>query len=96
MLPFWLVVAGLLWGVTQWMDWHSAQVTLPRYCREPREALLERVGRVVREARPAREEEATRPYVLAARLVFLIPRRAGESDSAWLDRLKSRLEAQCR
>lgn len=96
MIPLWLAVTAGLYGVTQWMDWYSGHVSLPRYCLEPRQQLLERLERIVTQPRPAQGESSTRPYVITAKLVFLIPRRAGEPDPDYLGRLSDHLETLCR
>jgi hypothetical protein len=47
------------------------------------------------ERRPA-GEESRRNYIVAAKLTFLVPRTADEPLDAYLQRVRRRLEQQCR
>ncbi len=69
------------------------QVSIPRYCGN-QEVTLERVERILTSARPAKTG-ATRPYVVAAKLLFLVPRQPEEAVPAYLDRLKGHLTERC-
>ncbi len=74
--------------------WYAGRISLPRYCEDP-EAAAALVERVLNERRPA-GEGSTRPYVVAAKLVFIVPRRQGETVPAYATRLRARIEASCR
>jgi hypothetical protein len=75
-------------------NWYAGQVSLPRYCDQP-ELVLQRLAAIITENRPA-GEEARRDYIVAAKLEFLVPPTADEPLDAYLQRVRSRLEQQCR
>ncbi|MDH4172622.1 MAG: hypothetical protein OEZ09_06120 [Betaproteobacteria bacterium] len=85
---------ALLVLVSAAADWHSRQVSLPRYCSEP-EVALARL-----EALHSGEDrllaESRRQYMVAAKLEFLVPRASGESAGAYRLRLRDELRKQCR
>jgi hypothetical protein len=87
------VLAALLF-VSFASHWYAGEVSLSRYCEQP-ELALQRLAAVMSENRPA-GEWARRDYVVAAKLEFLLPRTADESPDAYLERVRRRLEQQCR
>ncbi|WP_260292652.1 hypothetical protein [Sedimenticola hydrogenitrophicus] len=88
------VVLLILLGISGAAQWYSRNVTLPRYCEDPA-TVLERVHRLLTEAQPAGEGDR-KPYIIAARLTFLIPRGHDEPLTAYLNRLQRHMEQQCR
>jgi hypothetical protein len=74
-------------------EWYADHVSLPRYCDDP-EAAVARATRVLSEPRPA-AEESRRSYVVAAKLIFLVPRRDGEPVEAYAARLRRQIRARC-
>ncbi|MES9856887.1 MAG: hypothetical protein ABW166_09830 [Sedimenticola sp.] len=89
-----LVVLLILLGISSAAQWYSGNVTLPRYCKEPVE-ILARVRQLLTEKRPAGEGDR-KPYIIAARLTFLIPRESDELLENYMSRLQQHLERQCR
>ena len=89
-----LVVLGILLLVFYASRWYAAQVSLPRYCEQP-ELVLQRLAAINSESRPV-GDQSRRDYIVAAKLEFLVPARAGESVDAYLLRLKAQLEENCR
>ena len=89
-----LVVLAALLLVSFASDWYAGQVSLPRYCQQS-EIVLQRLAAIVSDSRPAGEGER-RDYVAAAKLEFLVPRTADEPPDAYLQRVRRRLEQQCR
>lgn len=89
-----LVVFALLLLISFASHWYAGQVSLPRYCEQP-ELVLQRLAAIMTENRPA-GEEARRDYVVAAKLEFLVPPAADEPLDAYLQRVRRRLERQCR
>lgn len=88
------VAALVLVGVFDAAEWYAEQVSIPRYCESP-DATLERVRETLSQQRPA-SEASTRPYVIAAKLIYLVPRNDGESLEAYLGRLRLRIAESCR
>ena len=73
--------------------WYARDVTLPRYCEDPIQTLSD-LERVLSQSRPA-GDEARRPYILAARLMFLVPRKGDEPLVDYLGRLRSHIAENC-
>jgi len=77
-----------------WVNWYKDQVSLPRYCEDPQGYLL-RLKRVMLEKRPA-GEEARRSYIVAAKLLFLLPQQSEESVADYLTRIQTHIKETCR
>lgn len=75
-------------------QWYANQVTLPRYCEDP-VMTLARVERLLNEREPAGDGDR-KPFIIAARLTFLIPRQPEESVREYLTRLQQHMDQQCR
>ena len=74
--------------------WYASRISMSRYCQQP-EIMLEHLAAVITEERPA-GDGARREYIVAAKLEFLVPRNTDEPLAAYLQRLRKRLEIQCR
>lgn len=57
--------------------------------------VLERVRRLLTETEPAGTGDR-KPYIIAARLTFLIPRASEESLKEYMSRLQRHIDQQCR
>jgi len=88
-----LTITATLLLVPFWSHWYSDHVSLPRYCKNP-ELSLQQLEQVLREKRPA-GDGARKPYIIAAKLLFLIPQDSNESIPAYLSRVREMLRAQC-
>jgi len=86
------VLAALL-AVSAFSQWYARSVSLPRYCDDPSRALTY-LERILSEDRPA-QDGPRRPYIVAAKLLFLVPREADEPQASYLQRVRHHLEAQC-
>ncbi len=89
-----VAVALALLGIFGAAEWYAEQVSMPRYCEDP-DATIERVGQIITAREPA-AGAPTRSYVVAAKLLYLEPRREGEALAAYRLRLHQRLEEVCR
>ena len=88
------VVACVLLGISFWLKWYTGAVSLPRYCDNPAQT-LQHLEKVLTQERPA-DEESRRPYIIAAKLIYLIPQQRNESVQNYLQRLQIRIAEQCR
>ncbi len=89
-----LAIAALtMTGVFRAAEWRADNVLLPRYCDDA-QAAVALVGRILTSPEPA-GFGSTRPYVVAAKLMFLIPRAPGEGTDTYLARLREHIEARC-
>jgi len=84
----------LLLAVSLWIQWYSQAVSLPRYCDDPVGTLV-LLERVLTEARPAGSDKR-RPYLIAAKLIFLLPRESNEELGHYLARVRQHLTEICR
>ena len=92
--PFVVLVALLLVAISLLARQYRGEVALPRYCADPGNA-IELLERVMTEKRPA-GDQPRRPYLVAAKLMFLVPRQADEPVAAYLDRVAVHIGATCR
>jgi len=86
-------VAVVLLLLFRFAAWRADGELLFRYCDRP-EAHLARVERLLTESEPA-GEDARRPYIIAAKLIYLIPQDDGEPNEDYLKRLGQRIRAAC-
>jgi len=99
--PFrlWPLIVGvllMLLGISLANQWYAQNVAMPRYCEDPVQT-LERVRRLLTEKTPADDNfESRRPFIVAAKLLFLVPRTGDEDEAAYLLRIQQHLEQQCR
>ena len=85
----------MLGGISLANQWYASHVAMPRYCNDPQQT-LERVRQLLHEQKPAADDfESRRPYIIAAKLLFLVPRNSGESESAYLQRIGQHLDREC-
>ncbi len=85
---------AVLLAISFWIQWYTQTVSLPRYCDDPAGALA-LLERVLTEERPA-GADARRPYLVAAKLVFLVPRQSDEALGDYLERVHQHLIQTCR
>ncbi len=94
--PFRLIafVLVLLLLISAWLKWYTGAVSMPRYCKNPSDTMVY-LNKVLTKKTPA-ENEARKPYIIAAKLIYLIPQQANESVPDYLSRLRVRISEQCR
>jgi hypothetical protein len=92
--PLIIFVGLALLAISLLSHWYAQEVTLPRYCENP-EQTLQLLQKILTEERPA-GEETRRPYIIAAKLLFLVPRQSDEAIEDYLDRVRYHLREQCR
>lgn len=87
------VVLVIMLAISAAAQWYARSVTLPRYCQDPVQTLT-RVQQLLTERQPAGDGDR-KPYIIAARLTFLIPREGNEPLNQYLDRLQRHIDRQC-
>ena len=93
----WRVVVPVLLislAISAWSSWYGRQVSIPRYCVDTVQT-VHILERVLLEPDPA-GEESRRPYIIAAKLLFLLPRNQDEPVAEYLRRVRAELESRCR
>jgi len=87
-------VLAVFAAISLMANWYARNVSLPRYCDNPQEA-IHYLRKVITDPDPAGEEKR-RPYLIASKLIFLIPQESGESLDEYLERVAIRIERHCR
>jgi len=88
------IVAGVVISISfQFAEWRSSEVLLPGYCYQADEHLAV-LKKIISEKKPA-ENRALRPYIKAARLLYLVPRQGTEPLNTYLDRVRERIKKSC-
>lgn len=93
-VPLILVVLTLSVMISLWANWYSDHVSIPRYCGDEEQTLVY-LQRILRDKEPA-GDEARRPYIVAAKLLFIVPRERAESEPDYLQRVRRFLLQRCR
>ncbi|MCU7918853.1 MAG: hypothetical protein KZQ95_10905 [Candidatus Thiodiazotropha sp. (ex Epidulcina cf. delphinae)] len=89
-----LVILLILLLISIAAQWYGKHVTMPRYCQYPGD-VIGRVEQVLNEKQPAGDGDR-KPYIIAARLMFLVPRQGNESLGDYIERLQQYIDKQCR
>jgi len=92
----WRIVATVLiifLGVSAWTSWYSTHVSIPRYCDSPANT-INTLRKVISERNPA-GNDSRRPYLIAAKLLFLVPRQSSETLESYLIRVRGYIEGEC-
>ena len=88
-----LVILVLLFFISFAAQWYGRNITMPRYCSDP-VGVIERVREVLTNTRPAGDGDR-KPYIIAARLTFLLPRDSDEQLDSYIERLQRYIDQQC-
>ncbi len=93
--PLRIVAAVLLvmLVISFWVSWYTEEVALSRYCGDPQQT-LERLQSVLQNPRPAGDGSRFN-HLVAAKLIYLIPRHSEESVATYLSRVQIRLSRHC-
>lgn len=89
-----LAILVILLSISFAAQWYGQNITMPRYCSDP-VAVNERVRDVLTKHRPAGDGDR-KPHIIAARLMFLLPRESDEQLEAYIERLQHHIDQQCR
>ena len=88
-----LVILLILIAISAAAQWYSRNITMPRYCEDPM-GVMQRVYKVLTEKTPAGVGDR-KPYIIAARLTFLVPRDSNEPLRDYMNRLQRYIDQQC-
>ncbi|HHI81744.1 MAG TPA: hypothetical protein ENJ99_01185 [Rhizobiales bacterium] len=87
------VTAAVLWLTFYAAQKHADDSAVPRYCSD-RAGVLARVEKILTSGKPV-GNGSKRPYIIAAKLIFLVPQREGESVKDYIARLARHLDDVC-
>jgi len=90
---FALVILLIILLISQMIKWYSHSVTLPRFCEDP-ELAIHHLQKIITSRNPA-GEDSRRPYIIAAKLVYLIPRQTNEAVDNYIQRVRAELNQRC-
>lgn len=74
-------------------DWYAKTSAMPRYCTNPGQ-VVEIVREILTSDRPGEGKER-RPYIVSAKLIFLVPQEQGEDIDTYLTRLRIKISQTC-
>ena len=74
-------------------QWYANNAALPRYCENPAQAAAQ-VREILTDPAPG-TGKPKRSYVVAAKLIFLVPREDSEPLQSYLDRVQARIAEKC-
>jgi len=74
-------------------DWYANKSALPRFCEKPVQTVAI-VEEILTSPTPGEGKER-RPYIVAAKLIFLVPRKEDEPMPDYLLRLRDRISNSC-
>ena len=87
------VTAALMLFIFNSADWYATNAALPRYCEKPVETVTI-VKEILTSPTPSEGKEK-RPYIVAAKLIFLVPQLDGEPLDDYLFRLRKQISEIC-
>lgn len=88
-----IISAAVMLFVFSSAGWYANNAAVPRYCKD-RQGVVERVGHILNKSEPVGQGEK-RPYIIAAKLIFLVPQNDGESTDTYLQRLTRHIDKIC-
>jgi hypothetical protein len=74
-------------------DWYARNSALPRYCANPGQT-VEIVREILTSDTPG-DGKKRRPYIVAAKLIFLVPQQEDEALDAYMARLRQQISQAC-
>ena len=89
-----VVAAAVLWLVFGAAQQHADNTLVPRFCKNP-DDVISKVELILTKKNPVGEGEK-RPFIIAAKLIFLIPQMENEDTENYVARLRAHLDKTCR
>jgi hypothetical protein len=87
------LTTAVMFLVFRFAGWRAEATLLPRFCNNP-QATIGYVRKILVDDSPAGDEKH-RPYIIAAKLIFLVPQGADEPQDTYLNRLRAKIDASC-
>lgn len=85
--------AAVMLGAFRFAGWYADNAALPRYCGDPEKA-IEITRKILTEENPVGDRKK-RDFIVAAKLLFLVPQEEGEETRTYLARLSGEISARC-
>jgi len=94
-IPFILIILMIILFISQAIQWYSHSVTLPRFCEDP-ELSLHHLQEIITQHTPELTgRESRKPYIIAAKLIYLVPQKTNESIENYIHRVRQDLSQRC-
>jgi len=93
LLAVFVTTAAIMTFIFRAAGWYADEAALPRYCSDP-ESALRKVALIVA-GQTAEYEHDRRGYIVASKLLFLVPRKDAEPLDVYLERLRGRISGAC-
>lgn len=94
-IPFILIILLIILFISQAITWYSRSVTLPRFCEDPELALHHLQEIITRHTPELVGRESRKPYIIAAKLIYLVPQKSNESIEDYVHRVRRELSQRC-
>lgn len=88
-----ICAAAVMLGAFRYAGWYADNSAMPRYCANPLKN-IKIVRKILTEEDPV-GDDAKRAYVVAAKLVFLVPQTDGEDVDTYILRLQNEISQRC-
>ncbi len=90
-----LIILVIMLIISQSVKWYSQSVTLPRFCEDP-EMAVHHLEEIISKKAPAGEGyKGRKPYIIAAKLIYLIPQGSSEANQDYINRVRQELSKRC-
>lgn len=83
----------LMLSVSFMATWYGNNVNLPRYCGKVDETIIV-LRKIMTEETPA-GDESRRPYIITAKILFLLPKYSEEDTENYLLRVRDYIQENC-
>ena len=94
-LPFIALIFAIMLFISFAIKWYSHSVTLPRFCEDP-ELALHHLKEIISKKTPELDgRKARKPYIIAAKLIYLVPQKTNESIDDYVYRVRRELSQRC-
>ncbi len=87
------VTTAVLLLVFSAAEQYAERSAIPRYCTD-QTGVIERVGIILTTGEPV-GQASKRPFIVAAKLIFLVPQQSDENVTAYMERLRIHLIQTC-
>ncbi len=88
-----VIAAAVMSFVFSSAEWYANEAAVPRYC-EDHENVIKRVRLILTRNEPV-GSGSKRPFIIAAKLIFLVPKKAEESTASYISRLTRHIDRVC-
>lgn len=92
-LYIFIITGVLMLFIFNSADWYARNAALPRYCENPQQA-VEIVEEILTSETPGAGKKR-RPYIVAAKLIFLVPQKEDEPMAQYMIRLRDKISQAC-